>query len=72
MSKIFPGRYSSEVNRDFVVFIIGMQVNRWWMFHLWLPVAFAMPRMLIKLQKNKNLGMLGGESFFRFFLLPQP
>ncbi len=67
MAKIFPGRYTAEVNRDFVVFIIGMRVNRWWMFHLWLPVAFAMPRMLIRLQQNRSLGMLGGESFFRFF-----
>ena len=67
MSQVFQGRYTAEVNRDFVVFIIGMRVNKWWLFHKWLPVAIAMPRMLTKLVQNKSLGMLGAESFLRFF-----
>ncbi len=67
MSEVFQGRYTAEVNRDFVVFIIGMRVNKWWLFHKWLPVAVAMPKMLIKLARNKSLGMLGAESFFRLF-----
>jgi len=69
MSKIFPGRYTADVSRDFVVFIIGMRVNHWWMFHLWLPVAIAMPRMMLKLKKDKSLGLLGSEAFFRLFPL---
>ncbi|RYZ80853.1 MAG: DUF4188 domain-containing protein [Proteobacteria bacterium] len=69
MSKVSPGRFTAEVNRDFVVFIIGMRVNKWWLPHKWLPVATAMPRMLIKLGKDRSLGMLGAESFFRFFPL---
>lgn len=31
---------------DFVVFLIGMRVNRPWMIRKWVPVATAMPRML--------------------------
>jgi hypothetical protein len=64
---IFPGRYTANPDRSFVVFIIGMRVNRWWKVWLWLPVALAMPRMLAKLRADPTLGMVGGESFFRLF-----
>lgn len=67
MSKLFQGRFTAKAEQDFVVFIIGMRVNKWWLFHRWLPVAVAMPKMLIQLQKEKSLGMRGAESFFRFF-----
>lgn len=67
MSELFKGRYTAEVDQDFVVFIIGMRVNKWWLFHKWLPVAMAMPKMLIKLGQDKSVGMLGAESFFRLF-----
>lgn len=69
MSNIFQGRFTASVDQDFVVFVIGMRVNKWWLFHRWFPVALAMPKMLMKLQHDKSLGMRGGESFFRFFPL---
>ncbi len=69
MAKVQAGRFTAATDRDFVVFIIGMRVNHWWMFHKWIPVAFAMPRMLMKLFSDKSLGMLGAESFFRPFPL---
>ena len=28
MPQIFPGRYTADVEGDFVVFLIGMRVNR--------------------------------------------
>ena len=46
-----------------------MRVNKWWQFHKWIPTALAMPRMLMKLQQDKSLGMYSAESFFRFFPL---
>jgi Domain of unknown function (DUF4188) len=69
MAKIFPGRFTAEVKKDFVVFLIGMRVNRWWMFHKWVPTFIAMPRMQRALAKDKSLGMFGRESFFRLFPL---
>ena len=69
MPQVFPGRYTAEVEKDFVVFIIGMRVNKWWLFHKWLPASIAMPKMLIKLQQDKKLGMYASESFFRLFPL---
>lgn len=58
MAKIFPGRYTAELNEEMVVFIIGMRVNRLWKFWKWWPVAVAMPKMLRKLAEVPELGLL--------------
>ncbi len=58
MAKVFPGRYTADVTDEVVVFIIGMRVNAWWKFWKWIPVAFAMPRMLKKLAQDPSLGLL--------------
>jgi len=42
-------RMSGRVDGDFVVFLIGMRVNRWWKVHRWLRVGSGMPRMLREL-----------------------
>lgn len=46
----------------FVVFLIGMRINRWWRPDQWLPVSLAMPRMLRELEANPASGFLGAES----------
>lgn len=66
-NQVFNGRYTAETSKEFVVFIIGMRVNKWWRIHQWLPVALAMPKMMQALIPNKSLGMIHGEHFFRFF-----
>lgn len=65
MSKVNKGRFSAEAGADGkVLFLIGMRVNRLWQVWKWLPVATAMPRMLIELQKNRELGLLGKPRSF--------
>jgi hypothetical protein len=54
-------RLFANVEGSFVVFLIGMRINVLWKFHKWWPVARAMPRMLKELQRQPELGMLGGE-----------
>jgi hypothetical protein len=49
----------AKIEGDFVVFIIGMRPNKWWKFHQWLPVAFAMPKMIKELMKQPEMGLLG-------------
>jgi len=49
---------------DFVVFLIGMRINRWWHLLTWLRSARAMPRMLRELEAHPELGYLGGEAWF--------
>ena len=56
---IIPRRVSAEIDGDFVVFLIGMRINRPWKPHKWLPVLLAMPRMLKELEANPALGLLG-------------
>lgn len=58
MSGIFPGRYSAQIEGDFVVFLIGMRVNRLWAVHKWWPVAQAMGPMIAQLMRQPELGLL--------------
>ena len=59
MAAIIPSRMTAEVDGDFVVFLIGMRVNKPWKIHKWLPVFLAMPRMLNELAKQPDSGFLG-------------
>lgn len=63
MSKIFPGRYTAQVDGPFVVFIIGMRINRLLAVHKWLPVASAMGPMLRHLQQHPELGLLHAQPY---------
>lgn len=64
MSPIFNGRYTAKTNEPFVVFLIGMRINKWWRLDKWMPVANAMTPMLITLNKYPEKGYLHGEFFW--------
>ena len=57
-------RMTARMEGEFVVFLIGMRVNRWWKPWRWLKVALAMPRMLKELEAHPELGYLGGGQWF--------
>lgn len=61
MSRTINQRMTVQFEGNFVVFLIGMRINRWWKFHKWLPVALAMPRMLKELAQKPDSGFLGAE-----------
>jgi Monooxygenase af470-like len=42
MVTVVPGRMTAEVDGDFVVFMIGMRINKPWKLHKWIPVMRAM------------------------------
>lgn len=69
MPAVVPGRYTAHIAEPFVVFLIGMRVNRLRAFRKWMPAAQAMPEMLKVLYSHPEKGFLGGESFFRLFPL---
>jgi hypothetical protein len=50
---------TAHVDGDFVVFLIGMRINKPWKIHKWLPMFLAMPRMLKELAANPDSGFLG-------------
>ncbi len=59
MAKRKPLRVTAEMDGPFVVFLIGMRVNKWWRLDRWIPVAMAMSRMLKELEQNPEAGLLG-------------
>ena len=62
MAKIIPARMTAEMEGDFVVFIIGIRINKPWKLHKWVPVFLAMPRMLKELKRQPDSGFLGSIS----------
>jgi Domain of unknown function (DUF4188) len=61
MSGVSSGRYVADVEGDFVVFLIGMRLNKPWKVQGWLPVYRAMGRMLAELESQPDKGLLGWE-----------
>lgn len=61
---IYRERMTAVVEDDFVVFLIGMRINKPWKVHKWLPLVRAMPAMLKELYQNPELGLLGHEQWF--------
>ena len=57
-------RLTANLEGDFVVFLIGMRINRLLRVDQWMPVAAAMPRMLRELARQPELGFLHGEMWF--------
>jgi hypothetical protein len=63
MAQVFPGRFTAQSSEPFVVFLIGMRVNRLFALHKWPRVAAAMPRMLAELKRDPSLGLLHAQFF---------
>ena len=64
MTQVFRGRYTAQVDGPFVVFIIGVRINRLLEVHKWLPVARAMGPMLRHLMTHPELGLLHAQTYF--------
>ena len=47
---VIPGRVTASINGDFVVFIIGMRINKWWNPASFLQPLTAMRPMLTELK----------------------
>ena len=64
MTEIIAERTTAKIEGDFVVFLIGMRINKLWKVQKWLPVARAMPKMLKELEAAPaEVGFLGHTSF---------
>lgn len=61
--KVIAKRVTAEVEGDFVVFLIGMRINKPLKVHKWYPVARAMTRMLKELEARPEAGLLGWQNF---------
>jgi len=65
MATLIPKRMAGQLDGDFVVFLIGMRINKPWKVHKWLPVFLAMPRMLKELEGRPESGFLGAILGFK-------
>ena len=61
---IHPQRLSANLDGEFVVFLIGLRINQPIKIHKWLPVLMAMPKMLVELCRQPELGFLHAESWY--------
>jgi len=63
MAPIIRKRVTAEIEGDFVVFLIGMRINRLWKASRWLPVFTAMPKMVRELEQNPESGFLSAKLY---------
>ena len=64
MTDVTKERICAEPEKEIVVFLIGMRINKLWKVWKWLPVAQAMPRMLRELGATPELGMIAAFPYF--------
>ncbi len=64
MAKVVPGRFTAQTDEPFVVFMIGMRINKFLAFRKWIPTAMAMGPMLSTLFQHPEKGFLGAQYFF--------
>ena len=58
MAHVIPERMTVEIDGEFVVFIIGMRINKPWKINKWLPVFLAMPRIVRELKAHRDLPII--------------
>lgn len=56
-------RLAARIEGGFVVFLIGMRINKPLQVQRWWPVAMAMPRMIRELYAHPELGFLHAETW---------
>ena len=71
MAGIVPARMTARIDGDFVVFLIGMRINKPWKVGRWLPVASAMPRMIAEVQAGAPANGFLGVTRLGLFALVQ-
>ena len=73
MAKILLGRYAAQIEGPFVVFLIGLRVNKILAFNKWIPTAQAMGPMLSELYARPESGFLGAHTslYWRGIMLTQ-
>jgi hypothetical protein len=64
MAGLIDRRVCAEIDGSFVLFLIGIRLNRLWKPWVYAPVFTAMPRMLVELAKQPELGLLHARTHF--------
>jgi hypothetical protein len=64
MANVISRGVTAEIEGEFVVFLIGMRINRFLKPWKWLPVFAAMPRTIRELEARPESGFLGATQCF--------
>jgi hypothetical protein len=59
---IIDRRVTASIEGDFVVFLIGARVNRWWKLYKYFWFITTMPKMIAELEANPASGFLGHQA----------
>lgn len=57
-------RLTAHLEGDFVVFMLGLRLNRPWLVHRWWPMYKLLPPMLRQLAAHPETGYLHGELWY--------
>jgi len=63
MPTLFQQRMTAVTDEEFVVFLIGMRINKPLKIHRWLPIARAMGQMITELNSEQGSDLLHVESW---------
>jgi hypothetical protein len=66
MASIIDKRVCAEIEGPFVLFLIGIRINRAWKIGSWLPTFQAMGPMIAELSRRPELGLLHNRTHFGF------
>lgn len=66
MARVIPGRFTAKHDESFVVFLIGMRVNKLFAFRKWIMTMRAMGPMLRTLYQHPEKGFLGAHTFLNW------
>jgi hypothetical protein len=59
MKRVYNQKMTAQMDGEFVLFLIGMRINKPWKIQKWWPVFRAMFPMLKELERRPELGLLG-------------
>lgn len=71
MTRPINGQFTARIDGDFVVFLIGMRINKPWKVRQWWPALMGMPKMIAELKAaGPDSGFLG-HTPIRFGVIAQ-
>lgn len=71
MTAPIPSSFTARIEGDFVVFLIGMRINKPWKIAAWWPVFTAMPRLVKELAAAGPATGFLGHTPLRLTLMAQ-
>ena len=66
MGNLIDTRMMADLEDEFLVFVIELQIHRFWRFRKWYPAVTAMNQMLAELMEEPEYGLLSFEYWFAF------